>query len=485
MSQYDELEPKPVWQIFGVMSRVPRGSGNEAAVQERLRGWAQEHGLGVKQDATGNLLISIPATPGHESAAPILLQGHSDMVCVKDDGSKHDFLKDPIRMIVDGDFVKADGTTLGADNGIGVAMALAPALDPSVVHGPIEVLVTVDEERGLTGARGVKPGFFTAKRMINLDSEEDHAITIGCAGGRDTDFELALTQARAPKDSTARKVVVAGLLGGHSGVEIYRNRGNALRILARLLHAAMGDMDVRVVSLEGGSVRNAIPKSATATVVIPAAKGRVFKQRVDAQAAQILTELKGIDDGLEVKVSTVQAARCFSRESSRKLLNLMAAIPTGVLAMSPAVPGLVETSSNLGVASTEGAKVKLTCLSRSSVMPALDAVILQHRALGELAGAEVSQPEGYPGWKPNPDSTLLGLVRRKFVEVLGKEPHIMAIHAGLECGLLTLNYPELDMVSIGPNLFDVHSPLEKCSISSVQKVWNLLKAILAEASRAA
>ncbi|MHB8077759.1 MAG: aminoacyl-histidine dipeptidase [Candidatus Krumholzibacteriia bacterium] len=478
MSQYDQLEPKAVWQIFGAMSAIPRGSGNETAVMKMLAAWAKEHGLAVKQDQVGNLLISIPATPGHEKAAPILLQGHADMVCVKDEGSKHDFEKDPIRMIVDGDFVRADGTTLGADNGIGVALSLAVAIDPSVVHGPVEVLVTVDEERGLTGAAGVKPGFFTARKMINLDSEEDHAICIGCAGGRDTVFNLLPTQARAPKDSTARKLTVTGLLGGHSGVEIHRNRGNAIKILARLLHAALAEMDVRVVAVDGGSVRNAIPAEAVATVVIPAAKGRLFKQRVDALAAKIKAELEGIDDGFMIKVSTVQAARCFSRDASRNLLNLMAAIPSGVLGMSPTVDKLVETSSNLGVAKTDGAKVQLVSCSRSSVMSTLDALVLQHRALGELAGVEVVQPEGYPGWKPNLSSELLAVTRRKYIDTFAKEPELLAMHAGLECGLLTEKYPGLDMVSFGPNLFDVHSPKEKVSISSLQRIWKLLKGVL-------
>ena len=480
MSQYDQLEPKAIWQVFGAMNAIPRGSGDEAAVMKMLAGWAKERGLPVKQDAVGNLLVSIPATPGHEKAAPVLLQGHADMVCVKDEGVKHDFTKDPIRMVVDGDFVRAEGTTLGADNGIGVAMGLAVAADPTCVHGPVEVLVTVDEERGLTGAAGVKPGFFTARKMINLDTEEDYVVCIGCAGGRDTVFNLVPTQARAPKDSAARKVTVTGLLGGHSGVEIHRNRGNALKIMARLLHAALEEMDVRVVSIDGGSVRNAVPAEAVATVVIPSAKGRIFKQRLDALAAKIKAELEGIDDGFMIKVSTVQAARCFSKEASRNLLNLMAAIPSGVLGMSPMVPGLVETSSNLGVAHTEGAKVQLVSCSRSSVMSTLDALVLQHRALGAMAGAEVVQPEGYPGWKPNLNSDLLGVVKRRYVETFKKEPQLLAIHAGLECGLLTEKYPGLDMVSFGPNLFDVHSPKEKVDVPSTQRIWGLLKGVLAD-----
>lgn len=480
MTQYDQLEPQAIWQIFGAMSQVPRGSGNEAGVMQMLRGWAQKRGLGVKADAVGNLLISIPATPGHEGAAPLLIQGHVDMVCEKNAATKHDFAKDPIRIVVDGDYVKADGTTLGADNGIGCAMGLALAVDPSAVHGPVEILLTVDEERGLTGAAGVQAGFFTARRMINLDSEEDDAIFIGCAGGRDTRFTLRLTQAKAPKESAGRKIVITGLQGGHSGLDINRNRGNAIKILTRLLLTAAEEMELRVVAVDGGKMRNAIPREATGTVVIPAAKGRAFKQRIDALSAKIKAELEGIDDGFAVKVSTVQAPRCFSKESTRSLLNLMSAIPNGVLAMSQAIPGLVETSSNLGVARTEGAKVELVCCSRSSVMSALEALVQQHRALGVLAGAEIEQPAGYPGWKPNPKSELLDVVKRKFADQFGHEPELKAVHAGLECGLLTEKYPDLDIVSFGPNLYAVHSPDEKVSISSVGKVWGLLKAVAAD-----
>lgn len=480
MSQYDQLEPRAIWDIFGRLAAVPRGSGNEAAVMAMLARWAAERGLKTKRDEVGNMLVSIPATPGHEGAAPVLVQGHVDMVCEKNAATKHDFDKDPIRLVVDGDWVKADGTTLGSDNGIGVAMGLAAATDPACVHGPVEVLLTIDEERGLTGAAGVQKGFFTARRMINLDSEEDDAIFIGCAGGRDTRFVVRPTQAKSPKDSAGRKVVVSGLKGGHSGLNINENRGNAIKIMTRLLLAAAEEMDVRVVAVDGGKMRNAIPRECVATVVIPSAKGRAFKQRVDALAAKVKAELEGIDDGFVVKVSTVQAPRCFSKDASRTLLNLMAGIPNGVLEMSLAIPGLVQTSSNLGVARTEGAKVELVCCSRSSVMSALEALVVQHRALGQLAGADVEQPAGYPGWKPNPRSELLGVVKAQYAKAFGHEPDLKAVHAGLECGLLTEKYPDLDIVSFGPNIHGAHSPDEKVSVTSVAKVWTLFKGVLAE-----
>jgi dipeptidase D len=479
MSDYDALEPRAVWRIFGEINRVPRGSGDEAAIQDMLRGWAEARGLEVLRDDVGNQLVRIPATPGHESAAPLLVQGHVDMVCEKNSATKHDFTRDPIRMRVEGDWVTADGTTLGADNGIGVAMGLAVAEDASVVHGPLEILLTVDEERGLTGAAGVLPGFFSARRMINLDSEEDDAVFIGCAGGRDTLLTLTNTQARAPKDGAGRKVAVTGLKGGHSGLDIHLNRGNAIKILVRALQRAAAAMDLRLVDIDGGSKRNAIPREAFARVVVPRARTREFKQLVDGECARILAEeLAGIDDGLVVKVTTVQAPRCFSIASTRTTLALLAALPNGPTAMSRAVPGLVESSSNLGRVSTTGAKVEAVCCSRSSVMSALEGLAAQHRAIGDLAEARIEQPAGYPGWQPNPGSELLAVTRRAYATCFGHEPELKAVHAGLECGLLTEKYPDLDIVSFGPDIQGAHSPDERVSVASVQKIWSLFKEVL-------
>jgi dipeptidase D len=479
MSRYDELQPRAVWDMFAKISQVPRCSGHETAVMDMLDSWAQQRQLPVQRDAVGNLLITIPATAGHENALPVLIQGHVDMVCEKNSGTKHDFSRDPIRIRVDGDWITAEGTTLGADNGIGVAMGLALAEDPSVTHGPVEVFLTVDEERGLTGAAGVQAGFFAARRMINLDSEEDDGIFIGCAGGRDTVLTLRNTQTRAPKDGAGRKIVISGLSGGHSGLDINRGRGNAVKILTRALLAAAGEMDLRLVSIEGGSMRNAIPREASARVVVPRDKGRTFKRIVEALVARIKAEeLTATEAGLQVKVATVTAPRCFSLESSQRTLRLLASIPNGVLAMSQAIAGLVETSSNLGVVATDGLKVRMICCSRSSVMSALAALVEQHRALGELAGADIDQPQGYPGWKPNMESKLLDATRRMYSESLGAKPELKAIHAGLECGLLTEKYPDLDIVSFGPNILGAHSPDERVSIASVQKIWKLLGAVL-------
>jgi len=484
MGKLDKLQPAAVWNIFEKMSDIPRGSGNEAGVMKMFTAWAEERGLACKKDAVGNMLVSIPGTKGLEKAAPVLIQGHVDMVCEKNTATKHDFEKDPIKLKVTGDWVTAEGTTLGADNGIGVAMGLALADAKDVVHGPVEVLLTVDEERGLTGAAGVQAGFFTSRKMINLDSEQDDAIFIGCAGGRDTQFLVRNKSSRAPKESSGRKVTISGLKGGHSGLDIHKHRGNAIKILTRALMAAAAEMDVRLVEIDGGSMRNAIPREAEAKVVIDKSQGRKFKQTVEACLKRIQAEeLAGRDDGFAWKIASVAAPRSFSLASSRTTLALLASIPSGVTAMSLDIPGLVESSTNLGVVKTNGTKVSIVCCSRSSVMSALEELVVQHRTIGELAGAEVEQPEGYPGWKPNMKSPLLAVTRAKYQEAFNAEAELLAIHAGLECGLLTEKYPALDIVSFGPNITGAHSPDEKVQISSVQKIWKLFAATLHEVAK--
>jgi dipeptidase D len=484
MGILDTLQPAAVWNIFEKMSDIPRGSGNETGVMNMFKAWADGLGLDWNEDAVGNLLVSIPGTKGLEKATPVLIQGHVDMVCEKNAATKHDFENDPLKLKVNGDWVTAEGTTLGADNGIGVAMGLALAQDKTVAHGPVEVLLTVDEERGLTGAAGVQAGFFKSRKMINLDSEEDQAIFVGCAGGRDTQFTLKNRSTRAPKDSAGRKVTISGLKGGHSGLDIHQHRGNAIKILTRALQAASQEMDVRLVEINGGSMRNAIPREAEAKVVIDKKLGRKFKQTVDSCLKGIQTEeLSGTDDGFTWKVSAVQAPRCFSLNSSRTALGLLSAIPNGVTSMSLDIAGLVESSTNLGVVATHGAQVRIVCCSRSSVMSALEELVVQHRSIGALAEAEVVQPEGYPGWKPNIKSQLLAVTRAKYKQAFGVDAEILAIHAGLECGLLTEKYPDLDIVSFGPNIRGAHSPDEEVQISSVGKIWKLFAATLKEVAK--
>lgn len=486
MAKYDTLKPSSVWKIFGEISAIPRGSGNETAVMQWAMDWAKQRGLKAKQDKVGNVLVTIPATKGLEKKPAVLVQGHLDMVCEKNSDVKHDFEKDPIKLLVKGDWVTADGTTLGADNGIGVAMGLAVADEKGLKHGPVEVLMTVDEERGLTGAAGVQKGFFTAKKMINLDSEEDDALFVGCAGGRDTVYTVSNRKQKVAKGLVGRKVTVRGLLGGHSGLDVDKHRGHAIKILNRCLLAALDEVPFKLVSFDGGSMRNAIPREAEAVVAVPEADTRKFKKLVDGMATRIAAEeLAGIDDGCVVKVGTCKLKHTLGGGCTTRTLGLIAAIPSGILDMSAAIPGLVETSSNLGVVKTEGSKVKMVTCSRSSSMAALDGVVRQHAMIGELAGkaVKVEQPEGYPGWAPNPKSKMVAITAREYKRIFKHEPQLLAIHAGLECGLLTEKYPDLDIVSFGPNITGAHSPDEQVQISSVAKVWKLFAAVLEKTAK--
>ena len=484
MSTYEQLQPRAVWQIFGEMAKIPHGSGNEAAVQAMFKAWAAKRGLPCKEDRVGNLLIEIPASPGLERVPPVLLQGHVDMVCEKNAATRHDFAKDPLKIKVADDWVTAEGTTLGADNGIGVAMGLALAETDEIRHGPLEVLLTVDEERGLTGARGVPAGFFQSRRMINLDSEEDGALFMGCAGGRDSVLCLKLRGVSAPRGMVGRKLVLQGLKGGHSGLDIHTGRGNANKLLARALHHAASVMPLRIESLGGGLLRNAIPREAEARVLVAEARTREFKQVIDGFFKRVAAEeLKGVDDGCEWRLGTAKIERAWTEAESLRLLNLLVAIPHGVMGMSRALPDLVETSSNLGVVKTEGNKVRIVCCSRSSVMGQLGYLAAMHRALADLAGAELDQPPGYPAWQPNPASALLKTVVARYTGLFAEAPQLKAVHAGLECGLLLENYPELDIVSFGPNIHGAHSPEEKVQISSVQKIWRLLLAVIEDCAK--
>ncbi|HPF34276.1 MAG TPA: aminoacyl-histidine dipeptidase [Candidatus Krumholzibacteria bacterium] len=483
MSAIEKLQPRSVWGIFAAMSAIPRGSGNEAAVQAMFKTWADQRGLAWKEDAVGNLLITIPASKGMEKAPPVLVQGHVDMVCEKNSGTKHDFAKDPIKLQVNGDWVTAEGTTLGADNGIGVAMGLAVAEEKGLKHPTVEVLLTVDEERGLTGAAGVQKGFFTAKRMINLDSEEDAALFIGCSGGQDTILTVKNKKVPLGQGLAGRKVTVKGLLGGHSGLDIHKNRGNAIKILTRCLLAAKEQVDFRLVSIDGGSMRNAIPREAEARVAVKDADGRLFKKLVDAEAKRILTEeLHGIDDGCQVKVGAAKVEHTLGGNCTLRTLHLLDALPNGVLAMSRALPDLVETSSNVGVVKTDGAQVRIVCCSRSSNGSALAGLARRHRSLGAMLAdrCDVIQEGGYPGWQPNPDSKLVKATADRYAKVFKRRPELKAIHAGLECGLLTEKYPDLDIVSFGPDITGAHSPDEQVNVPSVQRVFKLFTALLAD-----
>lgn len=479
-----KLKPESVWRFFAEMSAIPRGSKKEARIRERMKQLAGENGLNVRQDASGNLLITAPGTAGFENAPPVCLQGHIDMVCEANSGTKHDFDRDPIRLILDRTtegktVVRAEGTTLGADNGIGVCLALAAATETDVQRGPLEILLTYDEEDGMTGAKSIEKGFLTAKRLINLDSEEDDTLYIGCAGGTDVNYAWSL-----PMESTAglesARVDVRGLRGGHSGSDINLNRGNAIKALAQALLGA-GIDGLRIALLTGGSKRNAIPREASAVVCGP--RGTVEALRKSCE--QVCAALKS-DNGeadAAMAVGSVKADQAASAADTARVLGALAAIPSGVLAVFPEIPGLVQTSNNLSTVTCDAngpLKITAGCLARSASEAQMVRMVQMLRSIAALAGAASSIGNEYPGWRPNIQSPLLDTCKKVYARVFGHQPGVTAIHAGLECGIIGQRVGGLDMISFGPNITGAHSPDERVYPDSVAKMWDYLKAVLRE-----
>ncbi len=484
----EQLEPKAVWKLFAGMAAVPRASKKEEKIRAHMKKLAQEMGFSIKEDAVGNQVIEVPAKPGCEKAPITVLQGHLDMVCEKNSDTKHDFDNEGIRTIIDKDpegkpIVRADGTTLGADNGIGVCMALAAAADPDVKHGPLEILCTIDEEMGMTGAKALKSDFFKGKRMLNLDSEEDTAIYIGCAGGCDSNLSWSFATQAAPAGTAAFKVTVTGLKGGHSGGDIHLNRGNAIKFLTQTLRGVDG---VQIAEINGGSKRNAIPREAHTVVLVPTAAADKLSDA--AQAAQADAIAGAQEAGCIIKVEKTDAKSAASVADSKQLLTTLAALPHGVLAVVPSIPGLVQTSNSTSIVESkaDGSRLGVTimCLSRSSSAIDIETVKRQIRAIGDLGGAKVEQGNEYPGWAPDVDSPTLATCRRVYKQVFGEEPDVTAIHAGLECGIIGQRMGNMDMVSFGPRIEGAHSPDERIWVESVQKSWKYLKAVLAELAKA-
>jgi dipeptidase D len=429
------------------------------------------------------MVISVPASEGHENAEPVVLQGHLDMVCEKNADVEHDFMTQGIEVEVDGDWVRAKGTTLGADNGIGLAAAMALAEDPDVVHGPLEILATVDEETGLTGAKMLDASLVSGKILLNLDTEEDGAVYMGCAGGADTDAFLKASRRRALLGSVPVKLSVRGLRGGHSGLNIIENRGNAIKLATRVLQAALyADVDVDLVSIDGGSKHNAIPRECFAVCRIDKQAVDRFREIAAECASDFREEFGATDPDLEVVIEEMDdddaTRQVFNVHARDRLLRLLDALPHGVLSMSREVPGLVETSTNLAVVESQEDGVKFVTSHRSSVMPALFAVRRSVTSNFRQAGAQVSYDEPYPGWKPNPDSAILKRTVEVYERLFGDEPEVKAIHAGLECGLLIEKVPGMDAVSIGPQIENAHSPDEKVQVSSVAKFYKHVAALV-------
>ena len=476
------LEPKNVWKHFDKIRSIPHCSGHEARLGEYLIAYAKGKDLEVEKDANGNVVIRVPATPGRENAPTVVLQGHMDMVCEKNSDVVHDFSKDPIQLEFQGEWLKAKGTTLGSDNGIGLAAALSVIDSKEVVHGPLELLFTVDEEVGLTGAGKLKPGFLKGSMMMNLDSEELGAVYIGCSGGGDTTLKFPVHFIDAPAGTKGFVLRVTGLRGGHSGIDIHEQRGNAIKILSRVLWKASRTQPVHVVGIRGGNKRNAIPREADSELLVLETAVDDLMEIVGDEAAKIAEELGRREVNLTVKLEPSE--RTFSRmmdaSAQKTLLDLLVTLPHGVETMSYDIAGLVETSNNLATISTGGDDVVIGLSTRSSIASALKALRERIRSASELAGAAIEENEPYPGWKPNLESKLLAVVKAVHLREFGAEPQMKAIHAGLECGIIGEKFPGMDMISIGPWIEHPHSPDERVNIPSVEKFWKLLKAILAE-----
>ena len=476
MTSILDLEPKIVWKHFDEIRKIPRCSKHEEKIREYIVNFAKQHGLEYQVDKAGNVVVRKPASSGMENKPMVVLQAHMDMVCEKNKDVDHDFSKDPIKVKIEGEWVTAEGTTLGADDGIGVATALAILEDKNLKHPPIEALFTVDEETGLTGAFALEKDFLKGRTMINLDSEEFGIIYVGCAGGGDSTIKLAVKKEKVPDGMKVMHVFVKGLKGGHSGCDIHEQRGNAIKILARILWKVKKEMEMRIIDISGGDKHNAIPREAEATVAVENAER--FKEIVNSEAKDILEEIKPVDPDMKVEISEAKGEKGLDKESSYKVIDLLYALPHGVLAMSYDIPDLVETSTNLAKVRLEGDKVTVVMSSRSSSKTELQATRDRIRAIAELAGAEVEEGSTYPGWKPNLDSKILKIAKEVFKEMFGKEPEIKAIHAGLETGVIGEKFPGMDMISIGPDVRNPHTPDEKVHIGSVEKFYRYVAKIL-------
>ncbi len=474
-----ELEPLEMWGYFEEITKIPRPSKHEELMIRYLLDFAAKHKLEAERDKAGNVVIRKPASKGLEKMKSVILQGHSDMVCEKNSDKIHDFEKDPIDAYIDGEWIKARGTTLGADDGIGVAAALAVLASKTIAHGPIEALFTSDEETGMTGAFGLKEGFVKSKILINLDSEDDGELFIGCAGGIDTQATFKFSKRKISRHSKAFIVAVTGLKGGHSGDEIDKGLGNSNKILTRLL-LNINDLKFRLNDFNGGNLRNAIPREAFAKFTIPSENVEKMNTKIAELSQQIKTEFAVKEPELKIEIHAADLPEfIIDRRTQNRLLQALNACPHGVLQMSPDMPGLVETSTNLAsVKFTEKNKIVVATSQRSAIESAKWSMAYTVQSVFELAGAKVKRGEGYPGWKPNVNSEILNITNQAHIRVLEFEPKIRAIHAGLECGLFLEKYPYLDMISFGPTIKGAHSPDERLNIPATQRFWTLLVEVL-------
>ncbi|WP_034912571.1 beta-Ala-His dipeptidase [Erwinia sp. 9145] len=479
MSELSQLSPQPLWDIFAKVCSIPHPSYHEEELANFILSWAKEQGFWAERDAVGNILIRKPATRGLENLKPVALQAHLDMVPQKNNDTVHDFTKDPIQPWVDGEWVKARGTTLGADNGIGLSSALAVLADKNVEHGPLEVLLTMTEETGMVGAFGLQPGWLQSEILINTDSEEEGEIYMGCAGGIDFTATLPVEREAVPAGYQHIQLILKGLKGGHSGCDIHVGLGNANKLLARFLFAHAKTLDLRLVDFTGGTLRNAIPREAIASLAVPADKIDQLKSAALSYLETLQNELSLKEKNINLVVENVaasgQALTDVSRDAFIALLN---STPNGVIRNSDVMKGVVETSLNVGVVKLEENQAVINSLVRSLIDSGKEYLVETLTALGELAGAKTVAKGSYPGWQPDASSPMMALVSDTYKKLFDRTPNIQVIHAGLECGLFKKPYPDMDMVSIGPTITGPHSPDEQVHIASVGLYWQLLTALL-------
>ncbi len=478
-SEISNLSPAPVWQFFDKICSIPHPSKHEEALAQAIIGWVTELNLEVRRDATGNVFIKKPATPGMEHKKGVVLQAHIDMVPQKNEDTDHDFTVDPIQPYIDGEWVTAKGTTLGADNGMGMAACLAVLASKDIKHGPLEVLLTVDEEAGMTGAFGLEAGWLEGDILLNTDSEQEGEVYMGCAGGVDASMTFDITREAIPVTYITRQLTLKGLKGGHSGCDIHTGRGNANKLLARFLAGHADELGLRLIEFRGGSLRNAIPREAFVTVAVPAENEAKLTELYNFYTDLLKAELGKVETSIatfnEAKETT---SSMFTVEPQKRFIAALNACPNGVVRMSDEVEGVVETSLNVGVITTEENKVTVLCLIRSLIDSGRSQVEGMLTSVAELAGASVVFSGTYPGWKPDADSEIMHVFRDMYEGIYGNKPNIMVIHAGLECGLFKNPYPNMDMVSFGPTIKFPHSPDEKVKIDTVELFWEQMIALL-------
>ncbi len=479
----NNIEPKKIWECFYALTQIPRPSGHTQQVQQFLVNYGKSLGLETFQDEIGNVFIRKPASPGMENHPGVILQGHMDMVPQKNSDKQFDFTRDAIQAYIEdnGAWVTADGTTLGADNGIGVATAMAILADKDAVHPPLEAFFTVDEETGMYGAFDLKGGILQGKTLLNLDSETEGELYVGCAGGVDTTATFDYQPVDVEEGDIALRIDLKGCKGGHSGCDIHLQRANSIKLLFRLLKTAVAEYEARLVCVEGGSLRNAIPREASAIVTIPADGREDFERFVEDTESLFVREYDGVEDALEISLTEVECPKQQMPEDVQDfLIHAITLCPHGVYRMIPEMPDIVETSNNVAMIKTEANKVTVFCLTRSSVESRKEELQEIIHSAFALAGADVQFSGSYPGWKPNFHSHILETMQQVYRREFGKDPRVVTIHAGLECGIIGRNYPGMDMISFGPTIEHPHSPDERVNIETVQKMYAFLLATLKE-----